>query len=146
MKIARTLATMGAPVITIRSEQSLEAAVTLLSLHAIGALVVVGQRDELVGMLSERDIVRTLAGHANSLSSRVAGVMTQASIAANPADDLKSVVQTMHEKKIHYLPVVDQGRLVGIISIRDLVETLLDEYTGVIDSLEVRLIANGASG
>lgn len=139
MKIKHLLTTKGANVITIRPEQSLGAAVELLSGHNIGALAVMDAANQLVGILSERDIIRAAARHADVLSRPVSEVMTRSVLTGSPQDDVKSVLQTMSARKIRHLVIQEGGNLAGMISIRDVIQTQLDAYEGKIDTLETML-------
>ncbi len=139
MKISTVLATKGATVFTVRADATLSQAVTLLVQHNIGALVVMNEQARLTGIISERDVVRALARGENALAQRVGDVMTAAVIAASPQDDLRSVMNTMTQKRIRHLPVLEQGQLVGIVSIGDMVKAQLDEYEGRIDTLQTQL-------
>lgn len=141
MKIKNILATKGANVITIRPEQSLSAAIELLSTHNIGALVVTDTGNKIVGILSERDIVRALAHHANILSQPISRVMTRSVLTGSPQDDVKSVLQTMSKNKIRHLVIVEGGNLAGMLSIRDVIQVQLDSYEGKIETLEIMLDA-----
>ncbi|MBI5293823.1 MAG: CBS domain-containing protein [Chloroflexi bacterium] len=139
MKISTVLATKGATVFTVRADATLSRAVTLLVEHNIGALVVMNEQARLTGIISERDVVRALAGGENALAQRVGDVMTAAVIVASPQDDLRSVMNTMTQKRIRHLPVLEQDQLVGIVSIGDMVKAQLDEYEGTIDTLQTQL-------
>jgi CBS domain-containing protein len=139
MKISTVLATKGAAVFTVRADATLSRAVTLLVEHNIGALVVMNEQARLTGIISERDVVRALARGENALAQRVGDVMTAAVIVASPQDDLRSVMNTMTQKRIRHLPVLEQGQLVGIVSIGDMVKAQLDEYEGTIDTLQTQL-------
>lgn len=139
MKISTVLATKGATVFTVRADATLSRAVTLLVQHNIGALVVMNEQAKLTGIISERDVVRALARGENALAQRVGDVMTAAVIVASPQDDLRSVMNTMTQKRIRHLPVLEQGQLVGIVSIGDMVKAQLDEYEGRIDTLQTQL-------
>jgi CBS domain-containing protein len=142
MKIGTILATKGMSVITIRPEQSLGEAVALLSKHNIGALVVVDAAGKPVGILSERDIVRQAAKSKDVFAASINQVMTKNVITGTLHDDLHSVLQTMTDRHFRHLPVVDEGRLVGIVSIGDLVKAQLNEYKGEIDTLQT-LVSKG---
>ncbi|MBI5830030.1 MAG: CBS domain-containing protein [Chloroflexi bacterium] len=83
--------------------------------------------------------MRALAGGENALAQRVGDVMTAAVIVASPQDDLRSVMNTMTQKRIRHLPVLEQDQLVGIVSIGDMVKAQLDEYEGTIDTLQTQL-------
>ncbi|MBI5651813.1 MAG: CBS domain-containing protein [Chloroflexi bacterium] len=140
MKIQNILATTGTRVVTIHPDRSLKDAVGLLAQHNIGALVVVIGLDEVVGILSERDIVRAAVHNDNVLGLSVQQIMTKHVVTGSPNDDLKSVMNTMTEKQFRHLPIVEQGKLVGIVSIRDLVKAQVDQYQGEIETLETQIM------
>jgi CBS domain-containing protein len=140
MKVRTILATKGTKVITIRPGQSLEEAARLMAEHNIGALVVVDEAGHPVGIISERDIVRAVAKGA--VSESVGRLMTKDVIIGLPQDDLISVAHTMTEKRFRHLPIMEQGELVGIVSIRDVVESQRDKYRGEIDTLQTQMIAD----
>ena len=140
MKISTILATKGVNVITIGPEQSVTAAIAMLVKHNIGALVVVDEAGQLIGILSERDIIHEAARSEQIFSRTVGEVMTRAVITALPSDDVKSVEQTMTNRRIRHLPIIDHGKLAGIVSIGDVVKAQLDEYEGEIDTLQTQII------
>ncbi len=144
MNVARLLATKGMGVVTIRPEQTIREAIDLLTRHNIGALVVVDKTGGPVGIISERDIVRQLARHEDLFTDPVSTIMTKNLITGMPQDDLKSVANTMTEKRIRHLPLVDQGKLVGIISIGDVVRAQRDQYQGEIDTLQNHILGDAA--
>ncbi len=139
MKISTILATKGMNVITVRPDQSIKEAIDLLVRHNIGALVAVDEAGKPVGILSERDIIRMAARRDDVFGLSVHEVMTKDLISASPQDDLKSVMQTMTDKRFRHLPIMDQGQLAGIVSIGDVVKTLLGQYEGVIDTLQSQM-------
>lgn len=139
MNIKGILATKGVNVVTIRPEQSIREAIALLSRHNIGALVVVDNHQS-VGILSERDITRALAKDEDIFGQAVQELMTKDLITALPQDDLKSVANTMTEKRIRHLPVVERGQLIGIISIGDVVKAQRDQYKGEVDTLQTQIL------
>ena len=142
MTIASLLARKGVKVVTIHPEHSIRQALALLSEHNIGALVVVDREARPIGILSERDIVRAAVRAEQAVFDRpVSELMTRNVIVGVPQDDLVSVGATMTEKRIRHLPVVEQGRLVGIISIGDVVKAQRDQYQGEVDTLQIQLIA-----
>lgn len=140
MNIKRILATKGTNVITIRPEQTIREAIALLARFNVGALVVVDESSRPVGIISERDIVRAAVVDEGLFARPVGGIMTRDLITGLPQDDLGSVAKTMTEKHIRHLPVVDQGKLVGIISIGDVVKVQRDEYLGEIDTLHDQIL------
>lgn len=141
MTIASLLASKGVGVVTVQPDQPIRQALALLAAHNIGALVVVDPGARPIGILSERDIVRAAARDEQAIFDRpVSALMTRNVIVGVAQDDLASVGATMTEKRIRHLPVVEQGRLVGIISIGDVVKAQRDQYQGEIDTLQFQLI------
>ena len=140
MKIQNILATKGTKVITVSIKQSLKEAVGLLVQYNIGALVVVDEADKPVGIVSERDIIRATIHGEELFTQPVGSVMTKRVIVGSPQDDVESVMQTMTLKRFRHLPIMDQGKLVGIVSIGDVVKAKLDEYQGEIDTLETQIL------
>jgi len=144
MNIKRILATKGVNVVTTRPDQSIREAIALLAQYNIGALVVVAEANRPVGILSERDITRALARDENILSKSVSELMTKNVITGLPQDDIISVANTMTEKRIRHIPIVEQGKLVGIISIGDVVKAQRDQYKGEIDTLQTQILGEQA--
>ena len=144
MKIESILATKSSNVITVGPDQSLREAVDLLAEHNIGALIVVDKPGRPIGIISERDIIREAARTEAALGQTVSRVMTKALITASPADDLETVLQTMTAKHFRHLPIVDQDRLIGVISIGDVVKAQLDKYQGEVDTLQAQVIEDQA--
>ena len=139
MKISNILSTKGTNVITIQPEQTLKDVVTLLAKHRIGALVVVDKAGDLIGIVSERDIIREAAEGDIHLTLPVSQVMTKAVITGRMNDELKSVLQTMTDRRFRHLPILEQGKLAGIVSIGDVVKAILEEYEGEIDTLQTQV-------
>ena len=121
MIIANILATKGDKVITIRPEQSIREALVVLAQHNIGALVVVDESRRPIGMLSERDVVRTAVKNEAVFTLTVSQLMTRNLILGTPADDIGAAGSTMVERRIRHLPVLDGGKLVGIVTEADFV-------------------------
>jgi CBS domain-containing protein len=141
MNIASILARKGPMAVTVRPDQSIRDALALLARHNIGALVAV-DGEHPVGILSERDIVREAAHNDKFFLRAVADLMTRDVITGQPHDDLLSVAHTMTERRIRHLPVVDKGRLVGMVSIGDIVKAQRDQYQGEVDTLQTQLLAD----
>lgn len=141
MKVSTILATKAAHVVTIQPEAPVSRAVELYNEHDIGALIVVNAEEAVVGILSERDIVRRLNQYESILDVPVQELMTPRVIVGRPNDDLISIVHTMTEKRFRHLPIVDNGRLIGMISIGDVVKAQRDQYSGEITTLEAQIMA-----
>lgn len=130
MRVSDILARKGAGVVTVRSDVSVATALHKLVLERIGALVVSDDGERVDGIVSERDIVRALATDGAELlrpDRRVADIMTHTVRVCAPGDSIKHVMDLMTTHRVRHLPVVDGGRLVGIVSIGDVVKSRLDE-------------------
>jgi CBS domain-containing protein len=141
MKISNILTTKSRQVYTIQPEQTVAEAIALFQRYNIGALPVVAENGRLAGILSERDIVRRLPDFEQILALPVQRLMTAEVITAVPDDDLISVAHTMTERRIRHLPILENGRLIGIISIGDILKAQRDQYRGEIDTLETQMLA-----
>ena len=141
MNIAHLLAGKGRGVVTIGPEDSIRQALGLLAQHNIGALIVVDNRQQPVGILSERDIVREAARNEGVFAQPVSALMTRNVVIGAPQDDVQAVAHTMTERRIRHVPVMDQGALVGIVSIGDLVKAQRDQYEGELETLQTQLLA-----
>jgi CBS domain-containing protein len=144
MNIANVLAVKGPKVVTIRPEQTIRQALALLAQHNIGALVVVGDGGLPVGILSERDIVREAARNERVFTLGVSSIMTHDVIIGTPQDDLVSVAFTMTERRIRHLPIANGGRLVGMVSIGDIVKAHRNELQGEVDTLQTQILEGPA--
>ena len=123
MLIAHILRDKGAAVHTLSADATLEQAAKELSTRKVGALVVLDERGGLAGVLSERDIIREVAARgAACLGDRVNAAMTRDVITARMDETLDEGLERMTDRRIRHLPVVADGRLVGIVSIGDLVK------------------------
>ena len=126
MTIAAILSNKGSDVATIGAQDRVSAAVDTLGGLRIGALPVV-EGNEIVGIMSERDVIYCLRDHgAEVLGWPVSRVMTSPAITADPSTGVLSVLALMTERRIRHVPVVDGGRLIGIVSIGDLVKYRMD--------------------
>jgi len=136
MTVKAILSRKGGDVVTIAPTANLTAAVQLLAARRIGAIVVTGPDNRVAGILSERDIVRTLSERGPAaLDENVGTVMTRKVTTCTEADTIASLMERMTEGKFRHLPVVDQGRLVGVISIGDVVKYRIEEVVHDADAL-----------
>jgi CBS domain-containing protein len=128
MKVSQLLETKGNNVSTISQERSISDAIALLKERSIGALVVTGAEAPLVGMFSERDVVRALAASGEkALEQKVADLMSRDVVTCTSATDLNELMTTMTERRFRHVPVVEDERLIGLVSIGDVVKARLDE-------------------
>lgn len=137
MNVETILKTKGAAVVTIAPSATISEAVALLSRKRIGALVVSTDGREPLGILSERDIVHGLGQRgASLLDAKVDELMTRSVITCAPQDRLADLMALMTERRIRHLPVLDGGRLAGVVSIGDVVKNRLDEMEWESSSLK----------
>ena len=128
MTVRAILSRKGRDVATIAPTVSLSEAVRLLAQRRIGAVVVTGPDDRVAGILSERDIVRSLSERGPAaLDDNVAAVMTRKVMTCTEAETVAAIMERMTAGKFRHLPVVEQGRLAGIISIGDVVKSRVQE-------------------
>ncbi len=128
MNVETILRGKGRTVATIRPDETVAAASAALCDRNVGALVVSDDGEAVDGIISERDIVHGLADHGGALLSlHVAEAMTRRVITCAPADSVADLMALMTNRRIRHLPVVRDARLVGIVSIGDLVKSRLDE-------------------
>jgi CBS domain-containing protein len=128
MTVKAILSKKGTDVLTIEPTKNLATASKLLAEHAIGALVVTGPDRRIVGIVSERDIVQELAAHGPAaLELPLTDVMTRRVMTCSLSDTISSVMERMTQGKFRHLPVIEQGRLAGIVSIGDVVKHRLQE-------------------
>jgi CBS domain-containing protein len=128
MTVARILANKGRSVVTTLPERTLQEVSVELMRHGIGALVVVDANDDIVGLISERDVVVAVAYHGpDALLDAVARHMTANPKAGIEDDTVGSTTETMTLERQRHLPVVNNGELTGLISIGDVVKYRLDQ-------------------
>jgi CBS domain-containing protein len=115
-------------VVTIEPTADLTAAVKLLAERRIGAVVILGANHRIVGILSERDIVRALAAHGpTALNKPVGQVITRDVKTCSEDDTIEGLMGRMTTGKFRHMPVVEQGKLIGIVSIGDVVKNRVEE-------------------
>jgi len=140
MSLKTILAAKRDNIICIQPTADLAAAAKLLSTHRIGALVVLDAGGRLVGILSERDIVRTMADVGGAaLQLPVAQVMTRDVSTSDVNDSLNTVMDRMTKGKFRHMPVLDRGRLVGLVSIGDAVKWQIETIREHLHQLELTI-------
>jgi len=128
MTVSIILAAKGRDVVTVEPNATLKSAVALLADKRIGAVLILGVDDRVAGILSERDIVRALAERgASALGEPVSQVMTRKVSTCTEGETISAIMERMTDGKFRHVPVVDQGRLVGMVSIGDVVKHRLHE-------------------
>jgi len=129
MTVSRILSTKGRAVFTVEPDQTIATVAQLLSSKGIGAAVVSSGAGDVLGIISERDIVHAIARTgAAALLETVASLMTEKVITAQEKTTLQSVMHTMTSGRFRHLPVVENGSLCGLVSIGDVVKLRLEEF------------------
>ena len=136
VKVSQLLALKDSGVITTYPESSVLKALQMMADHNVGALPVV-QAEHLVGIFSERDYARkvVLLGK-NSTQTTVSEIMSEKVFTVGPDSTVEDCMQMMSDKRIRHLPVLEGSKLVGILSIGDLVKTIIQEQSFHIEQLE----------
>jgi CBS domain-containing protein len=136
MTVNDILSQKGNQVLTIEPAATLATAVQMLAQRRIGALVVTGADHRIVGIISERDIVRVLGEKGTAvLGAPVAEVMTRKVVTCGRNETIAEIMERMTGGKFRHVPVVEHGRLVGIVSIGDVVKARLSELEYEQDAL-----------
>ena len=136
MRVSEVLRRKGATVITIGPDRSVRELLGLLAEHGIGAVVVSEDGAGVAGIVSERDVVRRLHLDGNEvLAGPVAAIMTTDVETCSPPDELEQLMAVMTEHRIRHLPVLEDGRLVGLVSIGDVVKHRISEVQAERDQL-----------
>jgi CBS domain-containing protein len=128
MTVAVILKHKGSQVESLRPGATLQQAVSLLSTKRIGAAVVLGNQGEVSGVVSERDIVNALAQHgASAMSMPIDKFMTREVVTCTMTDTADGLMEMMTRGRFRHVPVVEGGRLVGIVSIGDVVKRRIED-------------------
>ncbi len=135
MTVARIISEKGRDVVTASPETSLAALAATLSEKRIGAIVIV-EKGAIRGIISERDVVRAIAKHGgDALVMRASEWMTARVTTCAPRDTINEVMQTMTSGRFRHLPVVEDGKLTGIVSIGDVVKRRIEDVEREADQI-----------
>lgn len=141
MLVSQILKTKGDLVFTVSPSESVAAAAALLHSRRVGALVVL-EAERVVGIVSERDIVRIVAEHGGSALDRpVAHCMSHEVVFAEPGETVDALMERMTDRRFRHLPVCRDERLVGIVSIGDLVKSKISEVEAEASNLKAYIAA-----
>jgi len=142
MLVSQILRTKGDTVFTIKPADTVGVVAELLHSRGIGALVVL-DAERVAGIVSERDVVRALASHGEAAMKRpVSDFMTVNVLFADPGETVDSLLTRMTDRRIRHLPVCKNERLVGIVSIGDLVKWKISEVEAEADGLKAYIAAS----
>jgi CBS domain-containing protein len=136
MRIRQVLTVKGDDVHTVAPNSSVRELVELLAQHNIGAVVVSDDSRSVLGIVSERDVVRRLTSIENLLDTPVSDLMTTKVHTCGPEDDVNKLMAVMTEHRVRHIPVVVDDRLHGIVSIGDMVKARMSELEFERDQLE----------
>jgi CBS domain-containing protein len=142
MLVKHILEEKGREVVSVSGTVSLAEAARVLALRHIGAVVVHDGKDQVAGILSERDIVTAIAARSvQALADTVEAHMTRRVTTCREGDSAEDIMEVMTRKRFRHVPVVEGGKLVGIISIGDVVKTRIAETIKEAESLRTYLAA-----
>jgi CBS domain-containing protein len=137
MRISDVLRQKGGLVVSVQPDQTVSELLDLLADHGVGALIVSTDGNAVEGIVSERDVVRKLQRHgAELLGVPVRDIMTATVHTCPPDTDLDDLMKVMTDGRFRHVPVVEGGRLVGIVSIGDVVKNRIGELQHERDQLE----------
>ena len=134
--VRQVLSTKGSRIHSIAPDASVFDALQTMARHDVGALVVLDE-GRVAGMFSERDYARKVILHGKaSRDTAVRDIMSEQVVTVTPALTMEACMRLMTERRVRHLPVIDDGALIGIISIGDVVKAVMEEQRFLIDQLE----------
>lgn len=143
MTVAAILDHKGHEIVSTRPDDTLSAIAQLLTQHRIGAVLVRDAAGHVLGILSERDIVRAIASHGpQALTMTASAVMTRDIVYGCPSDTVDKVLATMTDRRIRHLPVMHEGKLIGFVSIGDVVKRRIQDVEEEADQLRAFVAGN----
>ena len=135
-KVSSVLKHKGHDVVTVAPQQTVTAVVKVLTQNRIGAVPVVNERGQIIGIISERDIIRGISDHAEAVLALPADqLMTRDVKTCSSEDELVDLMEVMTLQRIRHLPVIQNGALHGIVSIGDVVKQRLEEVQSEAEDL-----------
>ncbi|WP_026304679.1 CBS domain-containing protein [Kaistia granuli] len=135
MTVAAILTRKGRDVVTVSADLSITTVVQMLAEHRIGAVVVTDSAKRIIGIVSERDVVRALARGPDTLGGTVSSIMTTKVVTCTDRDTINDVMTRMTEGRFRHLPVVEDDRLAGIVSIGDVVKARIEQVEREADEM-----------
>lgn len=136
MFVSDILKAKGGSVVSVTSEQPVNEALALLAKHRIGAVLVVDPGGGIAGILSERDLVRAMHRIGKSVfDKRVGDLMTTPVVTCSPKDPVGAIEGMMTAQRFRHVPVLQDGKLIGLVSIGDVVKARIEEAEAEVDAL-----------
>ena len=144
MKVSQLLDEKPGPIHSTTADQLVYEVAQVLREKKIGLVVVCGENGEIVGVLSERDIVRGLAENgAGIMETKVSELMTKDVLTSTPDDDTGAVLRRLWINNIRHMPVVEGKKLVGVLSVRDLLKSITQESSSRARDVLIEVLAEG---
>jgi CBS domain-containing protein len=143
------LETKGSAIISVEPNATLKEALQVMAAHNVGAVLVIDAESRIVGIFSERDLARKLTEGDRSVErTKVSEIMTPNVLYVSPDTSIPDCMNLMTEKRIRHLPVLANGKLMGVISIGDVVKALIQEQESVISkqASEIGMLNNYITG
>jgi CBS domain-containing protein len=142
MFVSDILSQKGGLVYSVTPSTTVAEVAQQLSTRRIGSVLVLSDQSAVVGIVSERDLVRATAAHgAKALELEARQVMTRDVVTCHPDDSIDEVMQTMTNGRFRHLPVVHHGELLGLVSIGDVVKARLEETQYEAEALKAYIVA-----
>jgi len=143
MRIADIVRSKGSQVATVTVTTTVTGLLAELAIHNIGAMIVIGP-DGMVGIVSERDVVRHLHEHGPELLRRpVTDIMSEVAVTCRPDDQIDDLAALMTNNRVRHVPVLDNGRLAGIVSIGDVVKNRMEALQAERQQLQAYITQGG---
>ena len=142
MFVSDILAQKGGLVFSVTPDTTAAEVAKQLSVKRIGSVLVLNDQSTVVGIVSERDLVRALATHgAKAMELEIRQIMTREVVSCHPDDSIDEVMQTMTSGRFRHIPVVHHGELLGLVSIGDVVKARLEETEHETEALKAYIVA-----
>jgi CBS domain-containing protein len=135
MTVAAILSRKGRDVVTVPTDRSIADVIQMLAEYRIGAVVVADADNRILGIVSERDVVRALVRGPNALDGTVASIMTAKVVTCTDHDTINDVMARMTDGRFRHLPVVEDGKIAGIVSIGDVVKARIEQVEREADEM-----------
>ncbi|MCP5364280.1 MAG: CBS domain-containing protein [Hyphomicrobiales bacterium] len=138
MLVADILKSKGTDIFSVTSDESVVTAIALLCTKKIGAVLVMDGQGDIQGILSERDLIRAMNTHGKSLFEKKVGeLMTTEVVTCSPQDPIAAIMGMMTAQRFRHVPVINEGRMVGMISIGDVVKSRIEEAQSEVEALRL---------
>jgi len=138
MLVADILKNKSPEIFTVTADESVVTAVALLCTKKIGAVLVMDGQGDIQGILSERDLIRAMNAHGKTMfDKKVAELMTSEVVTCSPQDPIAAIMGMMTAQRFRHVPVINDGKLVGMISIGDVVKSRIEEAQSEVEALRL---------